>query len=547
MAADAEALEHYRQAEKVHLSVAGRELEPLQRAVLDRKLGQALYGVGLYEHAVEHFSRALAQLGVRYPTSRAGIRWSTLKYMAAHGLRRLGAHGLQRRRLDLATAREISTICRCLGWLDYFVDEARLGLDSMIELDVGERSGDALGHARGLTSLGVAMMTFALFSLARRCLDEAEAIATVGAEPDALGPAHFVRGWLLWQQGELPASARLLERSASAYGSIGDIRGRAGPIMMRFWVAFHQADLGRAADHAEDLVRTGKDSGDNHVLMWGVYARGVLRVTTGPLDEAATCVSTTRALCIENSVARGQVGAAGVLARCRLLQGRLDEAEAMLRESLALIESRHLRGTWSAEPFNGFAELCLLRAASLAGSARRGALRESARACARALRCAKVHAAPWLPEALRLCGRLDWLRGRGAAAHRRWQASLHEAERVGLPIERARTLLMMGEHLSDVARVDEAMAVFDACGARVDAAFALHTAAALHARQADPAAALSHYDAAIAALRAVGATVALAHRAGRTRATAAAESGGGAAAGVESSADGADAPLRRPA
>ena len=194
MAADAEALEHYRRAEKVYLSVAGHDLEPLQRAVLDRKLGQALYGVGLYELAVEHFSRALAQLGVRYPTSRAGIRWSTLKCMAAHGLRRLGAHGLQRRRLDLATAREISTICRCLGWLDYFVDEARLGLDSMIELDVGERSGDALGHARGLTSLGVAMMTFALFSLARRCLDEAEAIATVGAEPDALAPAALRSG-----------------------------------------------------------------------------------------------------------------------------------------------------------------------------------------------------------------------------------------------------------------------------------------------------------------------------------------------------------------
>jgi predicted ATPase len=49
MAADAEALEHYRQAETAYLNVAAHGLEPLQRAMLDRKLGQALYGVGRYD------------------------------------------------------------------------------------------------------------------------------------------------------------------------------------------------------------------------------------------------------------------------------------------------------------------------------------------------------------------------------------------------------------------------------------------------------------------------------------------------------------------
>jgi hypothetical protein len=54
MAADAEALEHYRRAEDAYMKVAARELTPLQRASLDRKLGQAFYGVGNYDLAVRH-------------------------------------------------------------------------------------------------------------------------------------------------------------------------------------------------------------------------------------------------------------------------------------------------------------------------------------------------------------------------------------------------------------------------------------------------------------------------------------------------------------
>ena len=76
MAADAEALEHYRQAEAAYMKVAAQELTPLQRAMLDRKLGQAFYGVGNYDQAVEHFSRALAHLGIRYPRTRGGVRRS---------------------------------------------------------------------------------------------------------------------------------------------------------------------------------------------------------------------------------------------------------------------------------------------------------------------------------------------------------------------------------------------------------------------------------------------------------------------------------------
>src|SRR5262249_59942279 len=120
MAADAEALDHYRRAEAAFLKVAGRELTPLQRATLDRKLGQAYFGLGNYEQCVALCVRALGHLGVRYPKTRWGVRRNTVMLMASHFLRRRG--GGNTGRLDLAVGQEISTICHSLAWLDFFVD-----------------------------------------------------------------------------------------------------------------------------------------------------------------------------------------------------------------------------------------------------------------------------------------------------------------------------------------------------------------------------------------------------------------------------------------
>ena len=122
IAADAEALEHYRQAEAMFMKVASRELTPLQRATMDRKVGQAYYGIGDYEQAVAHFSRALAHLGVRYPRTRWGVLRGILSYLAAHFLRTLGPlpDAIARPRLDAASAREISTICQSLSMARLF-------------------------------------------------------------------------------------------------------------------------------------------------------------------------------------------------------------------------------------------------------------------------------------------------------------------------------------------------------------------------------------------------------------------------------------------
>jgi hypothetical protein len=72
---------------------------------------------------------------------------------------------------------------------------------------------------------------------------------------------------------------------------------------------------------------------------------------------------------------------------------------------------------------------------------------------------------------------------------------------MGIPVERGRTLLEMGDRLGDVVLVEEARGVFYSTGAKVDLAFARHVSARMAAASDSKAVtALALYDQAIAGL-----------------------------------------------
>ena len=73
LAADAEALAHYRQAMAASTAGLRRPLDPLQRAALERKMGEAFFRRGEHAQALERFQRPLACLGHTLPMARWGI------------------------------------------------------------------------------------------------------------------------------------------------------------------------------------------------------------------------------------------------------------------------------------------------------------------------------------------------------------------------------------------------------------------------------------------------------------------------------------------
>ena len=78
VAADAEALDHYRQAVPPARTL-GDQWEPLQQASLERKMGEALFRRGDHSQALEYLHRALSCLGESMPRSRWGIRVAILR------------------------------------------------------------------------------------------------------------------------------------------------------------------------------------------------------------------------------------------------------------------------------------------------------------------------------------------------------------------------------------------------------------------------------------------------------------------------------------
>ena len=82
IAANAEALGYYRRALETHAQVFGDRWEPVERAALERGMGEAFFRLGRHEEAREHLYRALDVLGASYPQSQRGVGRAFLRELA---------------------------------------------------------------------------------------------------------------------------------------------------------------------------------------------------------------------------------------------------------------------------------------------------------------------------------------------------------------------------------------------------------------------------------------------------------------------------------
>ena len=512
MAADTEALEHFRLAEAAYQKAFGDRLSPLQRASLARKVGSALYGTGNYMAALEQFRRALSQLGRPYPTSRWGVRRVIVKHLWAHMLRHLRSRLRLPvpRSMDLVTAQEIATICHSMAWMDYFLDKERMFLDCLIELSAGEQSAYIVAEARGLSSLGFGFMIFDLRRLARWYHERAGVIAHQTAHPSAMAFSAFSLGFLDFYDGRWDTCEANLDKGGTIYRQAGDIHRWGGAMIIRGLVVAFRGDLAQLAVIATDLVSAGQDAADPQLTSWGLQVRGHRGLAVGPLDAVVADLRAGVALAESIPAWNNFLYQQSLLGKCLVLQGKLDEAMVGLRTALRIMETAQL-----SRPFDQVELLTAVTACSLAlaerqtGPERPRALRLARRAAHRALLSARIQPG-WLPQALRHQGTLEWLCGKPVAAQRHWRESAILAERYEFKIEHAQTLLEMGQRTGVLGMVEQASDMFRHTGATCYRALALHALAQLHGQSSgDPAIIARHAANAITALAEVHAYGAL--------------------------------------
>jgi tetratricopeptide (TPR) repeat protein len=469
VAADAEALTQYEQALAAYERAFGDRWDPVQRAALERKMGEALFRRGEHAQAREYFERALTYLGKPLPTSRRGVRLGILREI----IRQIGHRLLPRlflKPMDTLVSpavEEANRITEPFFLIEGFTNPERCFLFTLRSLNGSERSGLTLGVVTGFAGMVVMFDFITLFRVGESYVCRAVALAEQFQDPKAIQLAYtslashsFFAGWDTAIEHSL--------RAAELSWEIGDLRLWGWLVYQVAITLSYQGNLSQALIHCQDLIRFGQEGADSLLHCMGLAAQGFAQWRLGQFDEAIPALQKAIELARAIPAPSFCTSAGADLGRCYLRQGDLGQALTALRTSQGFYVE-YFGGDAYASLRNGSAEAYLLAAEQGDKTEKDDWLKKSKRACRDSLKLGRVFH-PALPEAMRLQGTYEWLRGKSAPAQKWWQRSLALAEERGQHYDLGMTHLEMGQRLGERIHLERAEAILAEIGAARDLA-----------------------------------------------------------------------------
>jgi len=289
MAADAEALLLYEQALEAYAHAFRDRWEPLQRARLERKIGEALFRRGSNEQALGNLRRALAVLGQSFPENSRQVRREIARELTVQGLHRLLPQFLVRPRVgpDDPVVAEVIRIYRVVAWIDTYTNIGRLFWLTLRGLNLSQARGYALGAAQGGSALGYALDVLGAYRSARRYHERAAALAERTGHAGAIGLAYLTLGHHYYCAGQLPAAIAHCSTAGRAYRQAGDLHGWGSATQIVAYALAYQGRLEDSAGSAQELVRLGEEGDERQVWGWGLAALGAAEWRLGRLEPAA--------------------------------------------------------------------------------------------------------------------------------------------------------------------------------------------------------------------------------------------------------------------
>jgi len=466
IAADAEALNLYQQALTAYARAFGDQWNPLQRAALESKMGEAFFRRSEYPRALEHSRNALAYLDYQLPLSR----WEVQRALLSEVLVQIG-HRLLPRRLNSTTdpvnssvVSEVS-IYRYTGYIDAFTNSERFVLLALRLLNFSERRGYTLGVVMGSEGVGIVLDYLSLFKLAGWYHHSGVATAEKMKQPDAIGPAYTGLTAHEIYAGNPARALAYSQRSMQAYLEAGDLEELGIPTAYAAWISSNLGNFEESLAYSQELIRMGRDAGIRALRCWGETIRGDVLQRQGKIEEAIACQQKALELAkaIPDYLYHIIVGTE--LALCYLLQGNwqaaLSELEACQRFA---VDHNVVEPYGRVSLINNLAEVYLFAFEHGNSAERVFWLEKAGRACQTGTKASsgcKLKA----PKALRLQGTYEWFNGRSAVAQRWWQKSLDEAEQMDMRYDAGLVHLEMGKRLRERAHLEKAEAIFSEIGA----------------------------------------------------------------------------------
>ena len=473
IAADAEALTHYEQALQTYAKVFGERWDPVQRGILERKMGEAFYRRGEYDRAIEYLQRALVYFGrPRLPTSPGKIRLEILKEITTQVVHRLLSTWLVKKEdgsgdlvvQEVLRIYEIVQGNAVTGAPELFL------LMTLDRLNFSERRGHFAGIVSGSTDLAATAWLLSFFHLARFFLRRAAVLAKQTQDPSALVVVYINLAFSEACAGQLDKAIEDGIKGIEIARTTGywhlTFWGHLNYFV--FWAYYLRGDMRSCLAIAQELVGAGQDANERAVLVIGLWGLGVVQQWKGDFQEAAATLTRVNELAEAILMHNGRVVAGAFSGRTYSRMGDFERSMAMLAQTDEYRRKHGVRGLDYFLPMEFF-RTRLAIAEHAEGIRRDECLREAKHACRRVLKWTKGYRVI-LPEAMRLRGLYDWLTGRRSEALKYWQCSISLAQEMGTRYDLAMTHVEMGRRLNDREHLQKAERIFADIGAEFDLA-----------------------------------------------------------------------------
>ena len=472
LAAYQEAADSYQAARDAYAVAYGEHWDPLEQVVLERKIGEALFRRGNYPQATEHLQRALGLLGAGVPDSRGRVQRALLAQMLCQV-----AHRLLPRYFRHAPAGAVPgavemklELWYLLSLIDFLSSRQERHLLLVFKiLNEAENQGSVPWIARSCAGLTFPLDAMALGRLARAYSMRAVDLAEQVQDREVLELAHQAAAHHAMWIGQWDAALQHGDASMAALGADSASFQRVIAVWVVASALICQGRAHQALAVGEDLVRAGGQRADLEMGLVGAGRVGLALLRLGRLGEARPALE--RAVELADTIPDdlNRVQARGDLGQCLLRLGQREAALEVLEEACRLARKHQVLPHNSAPVWAGLVEAYLQSAEQTPGADRAPWLEKALQASDASLKNAR-HSPPARPEAMRMRGTYEWLRGNARSAQKWWQRSIGQATQLGMRYDLGLAHLEMGLRLRDCAHLSKAEAILAEIGAAWDVA-----------------------------------------------------------------------------
>lgn len=437
IAADSESLNYYKKAIIAYVKVFGDTWDSLQRAILERKIGQALFRKGHHQQSVEYFLRALELIGNSTPENKWFIRLSLFKHIFIQIIHRIffNIFKIKSNKINNKKLKEILLIYEMMGWIDFFMNRERLLLHSFKGINLAEKFNDQSGISRASMSIGIFFDMIGFFKIAKSYHKRALQSANITLNLLDLGHSYLGMAFHEDFRGKWKEAISIYRKSAEYFWNAGDMRKWGDPIIMIIFLLTYKGHFSAVKNLSKKISVIGENTGDQQLMGWGMQGQGLGFYFTKNFDVAEFYLRRSVDLLEMASDYYASGIAKKDLGLTYLQQGKFDQAIKTLKNTEKKFAKHYLKGHLASFIKNAIAEAFLCLSENEDNKTKKIVLLKK---CKKSCKIAVKESSKFcwaIPQAYRLNGSYKWIIGDFKGANIWWNRSLNMSNKLGATLE----------------------------------------------------------------------------------------------------------------